>query len=435
MTALALKPWGDRLRKAFAGRFTRGVAVLAIGTVAGQALMVLVLPLLTRLYTPEAFGVLGVYLSLLLTLTVAACLRLDMAISLPETDADAFNTAMLALIAGTFFALAVAAVTVFAGNLVLTWTGQPGLAPYLWMLPVGLWFSGVYSALQSWSMRKQRVGLVAKTQVTRAAGCVTLQAGLGVASPSPFGLLFGHLAYMGLGSAGMAAALWRHDRQLFSALSFRGIWTAACRFVRFPLYSVPESLLNAAAVYMPLLLVTAHAGAHEGGCLLLAQRIGAIPVSVFGRNMSKLYLAEAGTRHRSGELGAFTRRLLLQLFKLGVLPFLAMMLAAPLLFPLLFGAEWHRAGVMAAWLAPAMLVQFIVSPATPLLHATGRLATAFFLQLGGFTVVVGATALAGRFAEGWVFETFAIAALAFYLVYLAVLIQASRAIQRPGHAS
>jgi O-antigen/teichoic acid export membrane protein len=41
--------------------FARGVSVLVGGTVGAQALMVLASPLLTRLYTPEDFGLLVVY--------------------------------------------------------------------------------------------------------------------------------------------------------------------------------------------------------------------------------------------------------------------------------------------------------------------------------------------------------------------------------------
>lgn len=45
--------------------FARNVAVLAGGTAVGQAIVVLASPILTRLYTPEDFGVLAVYTSFL----------------------------------------------------------------------------------------------------------------------------------------------------------------------------------------------------------------------------------------------------------------------------------------------------------------------------------------------------------------------------------
>lgn len=45
-------------------RFARSVSILAGGTAAGQAIVVLASPLLTRLYSPEDFGLLAVYAAL-----------------------------------------------------------------------------------------------------------------------------------------------------------------------------------------------------------------------------------------------------------------------------------------------------------------------------------------------------------------------------------
>src|SRR5690606_42020419 len=45
--------------------FARGVSVLVGGTAGAQMILVLAAPLLTRLYSPEDFGVLAVYVGLL----------------------------------------------------------------------------------------------------------------------------------------------------------------------------------------------------------------------------------------------------------------------------------------------------------------------------------------------------------------------------------
>ncbi len=68
--------------------FIRSVGVLVGGTAAAQVLMVLVLPLLTRLYTPDDFSVLAVYASILGIVTIAACLRMEIAIPLPQHEED-----------------------------------------------------------------------------------------------------------------------------------------------------------------------------------------------------------------------------------------------------------------------------------------------------------------------------------------------------------
>lgn len=80
------------------GSFVRNVAVLAGGTAAGQAIVVLASPVLTRLYTPEDFGVLAVYASLLCVLSTVATLRYELAIPLPKRDEDAAALVVLCLV-------------------------------------------------------------------------------------------------------------------------------------------------------------------------------------------------------------------------------------------------------------------------------------------------------------------------------------------------
>ena len=86
--------------------FARSVGVLAGGTAVAQGIGVLALPLITRLYTPEDFSVLAVFSSIVAIVSVAACLRLEIAIPLPETDEDAANLLALALIFCTVASLA-----------------------------------------------------------------------------------------------------------------------------------------------------------------------------------------------------------------------------------------------------------------------------------------------------------------------------------------
>lgn len=71
--------------------FARSVGVLAGGTAAAQAIGILVLPVVTRLYTPADFTVLAFYSSILGIVAGVACLRLDIAIPLTKSDGDAAN--------------------------------------------------------------------------------------------------------------------------------------------------------------------------------------------------------------------------------------------------------------------------------------------------------------------------------------------------------
>lgn len=89
--------------------FIRNVRVLAGGTALAQLVALLVLPFLTRLYTPEDFTILATYTSVLALLTVIACLRFEIAIPMPKEQEGAINLLALSIISVvgiTFFDMA-----------------------------------------------------------------------------------------------------------------------------------------------------------------------------------------------------------------------------------------------------------------------------------------------------------------------------------------
>src|SRR5690554_8147650 len=86
MRVSKLKQWvGSTLPKS---SFSRGVSVLIGGTASAQLLSVLAIPFITRLYSPDDFGLLAAFTAFLAFFTVLSAARFDLAIPLPESDQD-----------------------------------------------------------------------------------------------------------------------------------------------------------------------------------------------------------------------------------------------------------------------------------------------------------------------------------------------------------
>ncbi|MDC4533125.1 polysaccharide biosynthesis protein, partial [Acinetobacter baumannii] len=80
------------------GGFLKAVSVLVGGTAFAQLVGLICLPILTRLYSPEDYAVLGIYVAIVSILSVIACLRLEIAIPIPEKDAEAKSLLILSLL-------------------------------------------------------------------------------------------------------------------------------------------------------------------------------------------------------------------------------------------------------------------------------------------------------------------------------------------------
>ncbi len=71
--------------------FSRNVLTLMTGTTIAQAIPIAISPILTRIYTPEDFGVFALYMSVASLLSTLATGRYELAIMLPKKDEDAVN--------------------------------------------------------------------------------------------------------------------------------------------------------------------------------------------------------------------------------------------------------------------------------------------------------------------------------------------------------
>ena len=85
------------IRSIFKSTFVRNVAMIAGGTVFAQLVTIAFSPIITRLYGPGAFGVLGVFLSVVTILSTISSLCYVHAVVLPKEDADGLRILYLSL--------------------------------------------------------------------------------------------------------------------------------------------------------------------------------------------------------------------------------------------------------------------------------------------------------------------------------------------------
>jgi len=404
-------------------KFGRNVGILTGGTLFAQGLMALALPVLTRLYTPDDFALLAVYMAILGLLTAVSCLRLSLAIPLPERDEEAINLLALSLVAAIIVSAALGLPILADAAAVARLIGQPELEPYLWLVPVGVLLAGAYNALQYWAARRQRFQLVTRTRVTRAIGGAGAQLGVGLVHPTPFGLLVGHMLYSGMGVLGLARAMWREDRPLFPAIRNDAARAALSSYRRFPLYSVPEALFNTGGIQLPILVIAAAAAGREAGFIMLAMQVMGVPMALLGSSVAQVYLAEAPRRLRERALVPFTRKAMLGLLKTGGVPLVLVGVVSPLVFPLVFGEEWTRAGHIVAWMTPWFVLQFVTSPISAVLHVTGDLLAAMLLQAFGLALRLGSVLAAASWADDSLVEVYALSGMVFYGIYALVILR------------
>lgn len=360
-------PWSlagarpDGLRPAGpVGGFRAKVLKMAGGTAVAKGLLVLASPVLTRLYTPADFGVLAVYVAILAVTAIIASLRYEYALPIPEDDGEATDLLAVCI-------LLVAATTCLASlvlqasrDRILAWMGAPGLAPYLWLVPVSILGAGLYQVFTCWAIRKGGYGRIARTKMTQSVTQLAVQVTLGALVRGPLGLLVGDAAGRSNGTRTLAMLDGRRTWDGLGRVRPAGMWRAAVRFRRFPVIASGTAVMNTFNLRIPALLLAIAFGPATAGCFALAQRVFALPSTIVGESVAQVYFGEFAERARrdpDGLMGLF-RGTVRRMFLLG-LPLTATAMAAGwFLFPVVFGAAWREAGVYVAAIAPMALAQF-----------------------------------------------------------------------------
>lgn len=364
--------------------FARGVSVLVGGTASAQALMVMAAPLLTRLYSPEDFGLLAVYGGLLALYTVVASLRYELAIPLPESHVEAANVLILSLLVVLVTTSISAAMVLLAGTQIAQALSTPKLSQYFWLLPLGVLLTGVYNVLNYWAVRNKSFGDIASTRITQSLATLVVQI-LGF----KFGgiaLLFGQASGQGVGSLRLARSALKYEE--LKAWSWQGVWQAAKRYRQFPLFSTGSGLLNTAGTQLPPLIFAALFSASAAGLYALANRILRLPMTVLGAAIGKVYFSNLADAHRESRLSGLVETGVESLLKLALPAAAAFMVIAPDLFALVFGEDWRISGKIALWMTPWLLFQFIGAPLSTVYFVLEKEKLGLCFQAGMFSLRV-----------------------------------------------
>jgi O-antigen/teichoic acid export membrane protein len=339
-----------------------------LGTLIGQLILLLALPLLTRLYPPADYGVLATYSAWVLILSAVVTLRLEFAILLPEDDTEAEQTTTVGVLI-TVCLSAIAGLLLWALATILHLGLLKAIKPWVVLLTIGTVLNAISWLFTLRLTRQRRFQLQAHSRWVQSLVYVLAQLVGGFLRLGTFGLIGGQLLGQ-LASVGMLGWRWRPVR-----VSWRTVGSTVRRYWQFPVYNAPTSLLQTLSQQLPLLLTVSFYSLKEAGWLALGMRLIAAPIDLLGVSVGHVYLGRAAeySRRSSTELRQLMWRTMRLMFTIGILPTLLLMAFAPTLFEWVFGARWRPTGEYLQILAPVLLCWLIIVPAVQTLVVIQRL--------------------------------------------------------------
>ncbi|WP_235206202.1 lipopolysaccharide biosynthesis protein [Stutzerimonas stutzeri] len=386
----------QRLTGGSSANVFKGMATLAVGNGLARVVGLAAIPILTRIYSPEHFGVLSIFTALLLILTPLMTLRYEVAVPLPGRDGTAMNLMALSAILIVATSLTLSCVLWLAGPILLTMASMEALIPYRWLLAIALPSAGLYELLLIWAVRRRAYPAIARTQLQQSAVGSIAKVALGGMGMASLGLLAGQVLGAGAGTVTLMQRFQVDAKRYWRHVTLSRIRFMVHRYKGFPSYRLPSQLLLLLSSQAPLLLTASLYDPKTTGQLGLALMTLALPMNLLGHTTSKAYYAEIASigRKHPAKIRAITYSVIKRLLALSLVPTLMLLAFGRDLFSIAFGEEWVLAGELASMLAIYLMFQFMHAPVSHLLaiYEGQRLLLALNLQRAGLTAACFAAA-------------------------------------------
>lgn len=337
----------------------RNFSKLLSANVVAQVIGLVVYPILTRMYAPEDFGLLNLFLSIGGVLTILSTAEYYYAIVLPKEAKDAenmFGVGALWLVATTILiALSVA----FSKPISLLFK-SPILASYYWMMPLYVFAMGAWNLLNYWYIRHNEYNPVSRYQVSQNMLSAGGKLGMGLG-----GILQGGMIYSVVIAPLISLVIsWISARKTLlpalSRISWRGISEQAKIYRNFPYFVLPRSFVNMLAGQMPVLLLTPFFGCEVVGFLSLAILLGYTPIGTITRAIYQvMYQHTMKKVHEQQPIGQIFKKFILGASAIIIPVFVGLWFVLPELTAWLLGSEWYVSGEYIRCMLPWLYVSLI----------------------------------------------------------------------------
>ncbi len=346
--------------------FFISVATLASGTLISQFIVVATSPLLARLYSVEAFGILSLFSSFMVIFGVITTGRYELAIGLPDEDIKAKNLIRLIIFIG-FLVSVFYLIVLFIVKEIVQYSGSSGLflSNWIYIAPIYAFFIAIYSGLIYWNQRKKNYKKI------------TISNSLQVVSTTLFSVIFGLL---GIIQAGMMISLvmgiifstffllkdFKNEQYQFNLDSIK---TVGKEYISFPRYMILSDLaLTISQQYIPIIFAGLFSSTIVG-YFALANRMIRLPNIVLTSSIANVFRNDAiDTIREKGNCEQLYLSTLKKLFYIALPMYSLVFIFSPLLFDFVFGEKWIIAGNFARILSVMLLLEFIVIPLNSLFY-------------------------------------------------------------------
>jgi O-antigen translocase len=337
----------------------QNISLLTLGTVLSMAISLLFEPLLKRLYEPEDFGKLSLFLKLFNTLVILYSGCYEMAIIVAKKDREAKDIVRGNILLNIIFTI------LFEGIILLLLYLKVISHEYfiIIFLPVTTLFYSIGLSFNNYMLRREKYNKIFMNKLVKKIGETTIQISGRTFLKLNIGLIianiFGNICFMVYNFKFCCIKIY------FNTKKIKEVWK---KYIEFPKYFLLPQLYNTLSFSLLDFTVFAKFSLKEVGYLELTNKILQIPSGLLGESVRNVLLqitSKKVNKHESIKKDFWYSTLFLSI--IGVAYFIVIFFLGPWLFKLVFGIKWEKSGIYAKYLIGYIISTFIVSSLSAIL--------------------------------------------------------------------
>jgi len=333
------------------------------GTAGAQLITLVAYPIVTRLYSPEAIGMLGSFIALLSILLPLAALSYPLAIVLPKKNSDAVRLTSLSIVTVSIFsAFLLLLLFLFKENISKTLGLDVNNSLFISLsLPCAVLISTLLTICSQWLIRHKLFVLSAQVMITQAFIVNSLKVTLGLFLPFGKTLIILNI----VGALIHSALLFflvklKAKKRHWITIGWGFDKSTAKEYKNFPLYRTPQGLLANVNQNLPVILLISLFGPVSAGLYTLCKSTLLIPITLIAKSVNDVLFPQINEAYiKAKVISPLIIKATLGLALLALPLLILFVFVGPELFSFVFGSNWGEAGILSQWLAFRFYFGFI----------------------------------------------------------------------------
>jgi len=344
--------------------FIKNILIVMTGTALAQVIGFALTPVISRLFTPEDFGIFGSFSAVVGVFSAGITLDYSQAIMLPKEKHDALDLFFISCISTIILTVIFALACLVAPSHLMEVVKAPDVLVLL-LIIFAIFILGFNISIQSLCVRFKAFKQTSSSQVIRSLSSNGMQIGFGIIKAGSIGLIISSIIADLFASINLLLVFLADFKTTRYKIRWQRIKTLAYEYRDFPIYSASRNIINALSMGLPVLLLTNYFGIAVAGAYAFAERIISAPMGLILRALRQvLFQKAAETDHHGGSLLALYVKITAGLFMIATIPSLIIIIWGPPIFSFVFGQKWTLAGEFASSLVIWLTFLFCNLPST-----------------------------------------------------------------------